>query len=66
MAFSDWCAAAEARLKRRYAIDLVDAGFDPDHLRAAWRENETPEEFVERIAQAYDLDPLTNGYFANP
>ena len=66
MAFSDWCAAAEARLKRCYAIDFVDAGFDVAQLHSAWRDGETPTDFVERIAHKYDLDPLANGYLANP
>lgn len=62
--FLDWKAAAEARLLRRYAINFGDAGFEDAYLEGAWRDREVPEEFVERIAQKYDFDPLTNGYSA--
>lgn len=62
MTFADWTANAEANLKRRYAIGLNDAGFGEKYLQEAWRDGEAPDEFVERIALKYDLDPVPVGW----
>lgn len=66
MTFANWTAKAEARLKRHYAIGLDDAGFDETYLKEAWRDGEAPDEFVERMALKFDLDPVTVGWTLAP
>lgn len=63
MRFSEWLAAADDHLKRSYAISFSDAGFDDAFLMQAWRHEETPSEFVERIALKFDLEPVSRGLF---
>jgi hypothetical protein len=63
MRFSEWLVAAEAQLKRSYAINFLDAGFDDDFVIQAWRNDETPSEFVERIALKFDLEPVSRHLF---
>ena len=66
MDFNAWRNAADANLKRRFAIDFIDAGFEDAMLETAWTAGESPDEFVERIATKYDLDLVTPAYVPNP
>lgn len=63
MEFAKWLAAADDYLKQSYAINFSDAGFDDAFLKQAWRNDETPSEFVERIALKFDLEPVRQGLF---
>lgn len=58
MDFSVWRENAEALFLQRYAIDLDDLGLTEGELEASHRRDPEPNEFVERFALKFDLDPL--------
>ncbi|MGX6648922.1 hypothetical protein ACWCOP_13375 [Maricaulaceae bacterium MS644] len=64
--FNAWRTEADALLKQYYALDFNDAGFDDVYVRDAWKSGEAPDEFIERVASKYDLDPVSGGYFLTP
>lgn len=64
--FDAWRTKADALLKQRYAIDFDDTGFDDAYVHDAWKNGEAPDEFIERVASKYDLDPISDGYVLTP
>lgn len=53
--FRDWVNAANQCLLRDYLIDFEDAGLGLDALERHFAYSEEPHEFVEYIAEKYDL-----------
>lgn len=53
--FAAWRDQAEACLMAQYCIDLNDAGFDDDRLRQEFALSADPAEFVDYVAQKFDL-----------
>lgn len=63
--FDDWLREADQKFLSEYGIDTSDAGIDDDYLRQCFDDGETPEGFVKRIGEKYDLTPRREmlGYY---
>jgi hypothetical protein len=48
-------ARVERRLKHQWFIDFAGVGFDEAEVTRFWKSGETPDAFVERIADKYAL-----------
>ena len=42
-------------MKRDWCIDTADAGLSAEDSERFWRDGETPQQFVARFAEKYDL-----------
>lgn len=57
----EFAAQAREYAQRKYGYgELVDD--NEERIAAALNADETPEYWVERLAEKYDLDPVTNGW----
>ena len=59
MTYAAWRTAVNNRLHAVYLITVDDAGIPEEDLRAHWKHNEDPHDFVEWFALKRDLDPRT-------
>lgn len=55
MTLQEWTQASENLLKRSYCLTLADAGFEQSDLERAWRDDETPAEYITHMAIKLDL-----------
>lgn len=53
--FERWRAAVDQHLFDLYIITLADAGIDDDRLESFWRDDWSPQKFVEWFGEKYDL-----------
>lgn len=61
--FETWAQSVNAQLMSSYCLSYDDAGIDPETLKLCWRSGDGPSEFVEWIAEKFDLTRLSTGYF---
>lgn len=50
-----WLAEVDRILRRDWCIDSADAGWDREDVLRYWGHGEPPEEFVEWLAEKYEL-----------
>lgn len=62
--FEEWVQASENLLKRNYCLTLADAGFEQSGLESAWRNGETPAEYISRMALKFDLTSKAEPWFS--
>jgi hypothetical protein len=56
MIFSDWLRRTNEIMVKNYSVTLADLGaHDDERLRTAWKEGDTPLEFVAWFGEKYDL-----------
>lgn len=56
MMFSDWLRAANEIMVKNYSVTLEGLGAHEDErLKAAWKQGETPLEYVAWFGEKYDL-----------
>jgi hypothetical protein len=63
MTLQEYEAAVSFQTKRRFGITWEDACGDQEPLTAALRDGESPEEFVARWGDRYELDDITRRYY---
>ena len=57
--FIDYRSRIDEVMRRTYGIDICDAGIEIEVLTVAHQDGLTPEAFVLRFGEKYDLTPLT-------
>jgi hypothetical protein len=60
LTLQDYAAAVSAEMNRRYGITWADACGDPQPLTVALRSGDTPEDFVARWGDRYELEEITS------
>lgn len=58
---SEFLAQAQAYAQRKYALGEFADEFEAD-IPKAIEAGETPEYWIERLAEKYDLTPISNGW----
>lgn len=56
MIFTDWLHRTNEIMVKNYSVTLTDLGaHDDERLESAWKQGETPLEFVVWFGEKYDL-----------
>lgn len=56
MIFTDWLHRTNEIMVKNYSVTLADLGAHEDErLKSAWKEGETPLEYVEWFGEKYEL-----------